>query len=374
MNKRILGSYKYAMLSPQVKRNLFRIIPFGVIWFVFGIVYSLLEKALLGNLKYYPATESPYNFGRNILITSIFSLLTGLFIGTIEILYLNKFFIQKSFSKKILYKTGLYLVTIILFLIAHTVINSCIEMRTTIFNKQVWENSWTFFSNYAFFSVGVYIAAIILISQFYAEVSENIGQVVLFNFFTGRYHRPTEEERIFMFLDMRSSTHIAEQLGHVRYFEMLKAYYSDLSDPIVQYSGEIYQYVGDEIVVSWNLKNGLSNNNCIQCFYAMKAAISRQSEKYHQQFGLLPAFKAGFHLGKVTTGEIGVIKKEIIFTGDVLNTTARIQGLCNSYQVDILISEGLIKKLTLPSQFQIRSLGENELRGRDEKVALYTIV
>lgn len=373
MNKRILGSYKYAMLSPKIKRNLFRIIPFGVIWFVFSIVYIQLEKGLLGNLKYYPSTATPYNFSRNILITSIFSLITGLFIGTIETLYLNKFFIQKSFSKKILYKTILYLATIILFLIMLNVITVSIGMRTSIFNKQVWNNTWTFFTDYAFFSVGVYIAAIIVVSQFYAEVSENIGQVVLFNFFTGRYHRPKEEERIFMFLDMRSSTRIAEQLGHVRYFEMLKAYYSDLSDPIIQYSGEIYQYVGDEIVVSWNLKNGLSNNNCIQCFFAMKAAISRQSGKYYQQFGLLPAFKAGFHLGKVTTGEIGVIKKEIIFTGDVLNTTARIQGLCNSYQVDILISDRLIEKLTPHSPFQIKSLGENELRGRDEKVALYTI-
>ncbi|HEY8917887.1 MAG TPA: adenylate/guanylate cyclase domain-containing protein, partial [Chitinophaga sp.] len=272
MNKRILGLYKYAMLSPQVKRNLFRIIPFGVIWFVFSIVYSLLEKGLLGNLNYYPATKGPYNFSRSLLITAGFSLLTGLFIGTIETLYLNKFFIQKSFSKKILYKTVLYLATITLFLIVQTVVTSSLEMRTTIFHKQVWGHTWTFLSNYAFLTVGVYIAVIIVISQFYAEMSENIGQVALFNFFTGRYHRPKEEERIFMFLDMRSSTHIAEQLGHVRYFEMLKAYYSDLSDPVVQYSGEIYQYVGDEMVVSWNLKNGLSNNNCIQCFFAMKAA------------------------------------------------------------------------------------------------------
>ncbi|MGO4294318.1 adenylate/guanylate cyclase domain-containing protein [Chitinophaga sp. RAB17] len=94
---------------------------------------------------------------------------------------------------------------------------------------------------------------------------------------------------------------------------------------------------------------------------------------YKKEFGLLPVFKAGFHLGKVTTGGIGVIKKEIIFTGDVLNTTARIQGLCNTYEVDILISDKLIKKLNLPTEFQIKSLGKNELRGRDEKVELFTI-
>ena len=82
-----------------------------------------------------------------------------------------------------------------------------------------------------------------------------------------------------MFLDMKSSTTIAESLGHVKYFEMLKEYYSDLSDPIIKYSGEIYQYVGDEIVVSWKLKNGLQNNNCIQCFFAMKAGNSKTSQE-----------------------------------------------------------------------------------------------
>lgn len=361
------------MLSPKIKRNISRIIPFGVIWLVAGVVYSLLEKGLLGDLPYYPPTKNPYNFGRNIIVIPLFALLTGLFIGTVEILWFNKFFIKRSFSKKIFCKTSIYLATIISFLITLTIIPNSLELQTTIFDKQVWDNTQAFFSDYSVFSVGVYMAAIIIGSQFYTEMSENIGQVVLFNFFTGKYHRPKEEERIFMFLDMKSSTRIAEILGHVKYFEMLKAYYSDLSDPIIQYSGEIYQYVGDEIVVSWNLKNGLGNHNCIQCFFAMKAAISKQTGKYQEKFGLLPTFKAGFHLGKVTTGEIGVIKKEIIFTGDVLNTTARIQGLCNTYEVDILISDKLIEKLDLHSEFQIKSLGENELRGRDEKVELFTI-
>ncbi len=280
---------------------------------------------------------------------------------------------QKSFTKKIVYKSIIYIILILLFLFIITIIANSIELQTAVFNKQVRDNVWIFFSSYAFFSVVVYMATIIVISQFYMEVSENIGQGVLANFFTGKYHSPKEEERIYMFLDMKSSTTIAESLGHVRYFEMLREYYADLSDPIMNYSGEIYQYVGDEIVVSWKLKNGLQNNNCIQCFFAMKAALNKQTRKYNEKFGLLPGFKAGFHLGKVTTGEIGVIKKEIIFTGDVLNTTARIQGLCNMYKVDILVSDDLRKKLTLNSHFQIDALGENELRGRDEKIKLFTI-
>lgn len=84
IEKRILGRYKYAMLSPKIKRNISRIIPFGVIWLIFGIVYSQLERGLLGGLQYYPSTENPYNFAINFFVIPVFTLFTGLLIGTVE--------------------------------------------------------------------------------------------------------------------------------------------------------------------------------------------------------------------------------------------------------------------------------------------------
>jgi adenylate cyclase len=254
-----------------------------------------------------------------------------------------------------------------------SVIGNSIELRTTVLNETVLHNAWIFFTNYAFWSVVIYVGSVIGISLFYAEVSQNMGQGVLNNFFTGKYHRPIEEERIFMFLDMKSSTTIAENIGHVKYFEMLKEYFSDLSDPVIENLGEIYQYVGDEMVVSWKLNPGLQNNNCINCFFAMKEKIKSQAEKYKERFGVMPDFKAGFHFGKVTTGEIGVTKKDIIFTGDVLNTTSRIQALCNTYNVDLLVSENLIKRLPSANQFKAIYLAESELRGREEKMKLFTL-
>ena len=51
----------------------------------------------------------------------------------------------------------------------------------------------------------------------------------------------------------------------------------------------------------------------------------------HYQYGVVPEFKAGFHVGFATVGEIGVLKKIIAFSGDVLNTTSRIQSNCNKF-------------------------------------------
>ncbi len=347
--------------------------PFGIIWLVFSVIYSLLEKGILGNLDHYPSTGNPYTFVQNILITPASALIAGLLIGTCEILLFNKWFLKKSFTKKIVYKSLIYLATIISFLMATSLIAQSVELNVSIFNKQVWNYAMAFLFSFALLSVVVYMASIIVISLFYSEVSDNIGHNVLNNFFTGKYHTPTEEERIFMFLDMRSSSAIAENLGHVKYFEMLREYYSDMSESIIEHSGEIYQYVGDEIIVSWRLASGQKDNNCIRCFFAIQAAFKKQHNKYTERFGVLPGFKAGLHVGKVTTGELGDLKKEITFTGDVLNTTSRIQGLCNVNRVDLIISGDLKHRLNLQPQFEIISLGETELRGKEEKIELFSV-
>jgi len=361
------------MLSPKTQRNIYRIIPFGLLWLIFGITYLFLQKGLLGDLNYYPATGTPYDFGKIILVMPIVFTIYGLLVGTIEIMYLNDVFINKSFGKKILYKTVIYLVIMITIMLISSLINNSIQLQAGIFDKRVWTNVWKFLISFAFWSGELYVAVILGVSLFYSEVSENIGLAVLHNFLIGKYHKPIQEDRIFMFLDMKSSTTIAEKIGHVKYFEMLREYYSDLSDPIIQYNGEVYQYVGDEIIVSWKLKNGIQENNCLKCFFAMKESLWDRSEKYKSKFEILPSFKAGFHYGRVTTGEIGVLKKDIVFSGDVLNTTARIQGLCNKYNVDILISDQLKNKMNIESEFQIQSQGINELRGRNEVIELFTV-
>ncbi|SEK36401.1 adenylate cyclase [Aquimarina amphilecti] len=356
------------------KRTIYRIIPFIIFFIIAALIYLFLEKGILGDSQSYPSTQNPYNFVNGLFIGVISATLFGLLIGSFEVLYFNKFFSSKSFLKKIIYKTAFYLVIIIIFLLSTSIISFIVQFETNIFDITVWINLRSFFTNIVFLSIICYIIATIGICLFYLEVSDNIGQEVLFNFFTGKYHKPIEEERIFMFLDMKSSTTIAEKLGHVKYFEMLTQYYADLSNSIVQHAGSVYQYVGDEIVVSWNLKKGLKKDNCIRCFYSMQEALIKQSAKYHKEFGVLPTFKAGFHCGMITAGEIGTIKKDIVFTGDVLNTTARIQGLCNSYEVTILISKTLIEKLKITSSLKYTSVDKTLLRGKNDQIELFTVV
>jgi len=50
---------------------------------------------------------------------------------------------------------------------------------------------------------------------------------------------------------------------------------------------------------------------------------------YLSKYGRVPVFKAGIHGGKVMALEVGSVKKELAYLGDIVNTTARIQGECN---------------------------------------------
>ena len=360
------------MLSPKTKRDVTLVIPFGVLWFIFSLIYCMLERGILGDLDHYPSTGNQYKFTANILAIPAAGLMMGLITGILEIGYFSKWFIKKSFARKMVFKSLLYLLIVITFLVL-TLLMNAMNTQGEHSVESLMSPAWAFFTNYDAVGLMLYIASIIVITQFYAEFSQSIGLGTLSNFFLGKYHHPVEEERIFMFLDMKSSTAIAENLGHVTYFEMLKEYFFDLSVAVIDYAGTIYQYAGDEMILCWELKDGLKNNNSIECFFAMKRALQNQAEKYNDKFGILPAFKAGVHFGMVTAGEIGSLKKEIIFTGDVLNTSARIQGLCNHFNADLLVSEDLAKILHLPAKYEIRTVGENLLKGRSKTMEIFSI-
>lgn len=359
-------------MRPKTKRNIYRIIPFALIWLFSGWIFLVVELAASGSFSQLPATAIRMDI-QIFLLSSVALLTVGIITGLIELKYLHNIFVSKNFafrfvSKVVIYSSFVTLVVLITFPIA-----ASLEMNTSLWNNSVWEKYKDYFMSVTHLSTGLQLATSLILSLFYSEISEFIGQGVLTNFFTGKYHKAVEEERIFMFLDMKSSTTIAEKLGHLTYFELLKAYYDCFTEAIIEHEGEIYQYVGDEIILSWKFKGTKADTRCIDCFFAMKNTLEERKHWFEDTFGLSPTFKAGIHWGKVTTGEIGVIKKEILFSGDVLNAAARIQSLCNRFKVDLLVSNELIQQLQLSPLYRNTFLGESELRGKENKMPLYTI-
>ena len=359
-------------MSPKTRWYIQRIIPFGLIFLFSGSMFTFIELAMAGGPDNLPEETVPLDL--KIFVFASFSLtVVGLLVGVIELVYLENRFSKNSFAQKILFKLIFYLLLFSLIILITFNIAESIAQEIYVFNIKIWRKYLDFLTSIPHLSTIVQLAISLILSLLYAEISQTVGHKVLLNFFTGKYHKPIEEDRIFMFLDMKSSTTIAEVLGHTVYFKLLKAYYDDLSDAIIQHGGEIYQYVGDEIIVSWKVKNARENNHAVNCFFNMKKDLQKKESWYEKTFGRVPRFKAGLHYGKVTSGEIGAIKKEIFFTGDVLNATARIQGLCNQFNVDFILSAKMLAILNLEKDYEVKRLGEMELRGKKEKVELYTI-
>jgi len=87
----------------------------------------------------------------------------------------------------------------------------------------------------------------------------------------------------------------------------------------------------------------------------------------------LPDFKAGVHAGTVTVVEIGDVKRNIAYHGDTLNTAARIQGVCNEFKKDFLVSAYLFEKVGLHPGMKAEVLGMILLKGKTAKVGLVSI-
>ncbi|WP_206539389.1 adenylate/guanylate cyclase domain-containing protein [Psychroserpens jangbogonensis] len=346
---------------------------FGAIWLLFGLIYILLEAGLIGALDQYPTTGNLYSFKGSLLVVSIGSFCMGLFQGCVEVLWMKAYFSKLELWKKFVFKSIFYLILIILFLSIITLVTNAILLNSNVFSQEVFDRLLNFMSEFSFWTIIIYTGIILDIALFYSVIETYLGNNVVLNYL-GKYHKPIQEKRIFMFLDMKSSTTIAEQIGHERYFKLLKTYYADMTNAILETSGEVYQYVGDEIVVTWKEKRGVHNNNCIHCFIKISNAITKNKDTYITEFGLIPEFKAGFHVGEVTAGEIGIIKKDLIYTGDILNTTARIQAECNSYNSKTLISESLFDQLTEEPGYSFIKIDELLLEGKKEHIQLYDVV
>lgn len=205
---------------------------------------------------------------------------------------------------------------------------------------------------------------------FFRQLDRLLGPGVLVRILLGRYHRPRREHRVFMFVDLKSSTSIAERLTKEAYYSFVNDFFRDISLPVLNTGGEIYQYVGDEVVLTWKQKVGTRDANCLRVFFAIDAAIEARKKHYLDRYGIVPEYKAGAHLGEVITAEIGDLKKEIVYNGDVLNTAARIQAMCNELGRRFVASKQLIQALVVPEDFSIEHLGPVHLRGKAQPLEL----
>ncbi len=360
-------------LPTKLRVKLSKVFWITLLWTIFGVLEVLYIHVLSFDFPSFKA-EPSYSFQDLLMANLIAVFLGGLIAGCILVFILRGRFRDHSFMVSVFLNTLILLLILLVVIGIGTGIFHSYHANISFFSQSIFNRVIQSFLSYIFLSKLTLWLLIIFLTNLLLDVNEKYGAGVLRQLIIGKYHHPREEERIFMFLDMKGSTGIAEQIGHIKFFELLHDFFQDITDPILFTNGSIYQYIGDEVIIVWKIPTGVKNGNCIRCFYNIRETISRNADNYLEKYGIVPEFKAGIHCGKVTIGEIGVLKRDIVFSGDVLNTTARMQSMCNEFGLKLLISKKLLDLIGMPpNRMDTRKIGNISLKGKKKKVVLYTI-
>jgi len=338
-----------------------------VIWVVALNIFIFIRFA--GN----PTSVNPINSEVPIDISALYlnmtrgGIILGIAFGLLEFIFERRVFKIMSYGRIILLKSVFYififaLTALLTNLISFTIYHGSLDFDLWV--KNAARLSW--------YVPLIYISLVCILINTFKQIDLKFGPGNLVNLLIGKFHKPQKDHRIFMFLDLKSSTTIAENIGHMRYSQLIQDCFTDLS--IVQnFKAEIYQYVGDEVVLSWSMSDGLENLNCLKTYFTFQNLLERRGDFYKKKYGFVPFFKAGLNVGDVTVAEVGQIKREIAFHGDTLNTASRIQAMCNKYKKGLLLTQAIKELIDDREGLQINLIGEVILRGKIQPLKIYSV-
>lgn len=290
-------------------------------------------------------------------IGTIYGLLISGAIGTFEVLAssgpLRDWLGSLPFSASLAVRSAFYAAVIIPVL--YFDLGVLIAGQTPDSNQNVWTA--------IIFSAVFSVALNLLFS-----ITNIIGPRTFLNLATGRYHTPIEENRFVLFVDIAGSTALAERLGGIGIHRFLDKTFRTLTGAVVDYRGEILNYVGDEIIVTWPEEAGAIDSRPLQCFLSMRATLERLQGKFEEEFGAAPRIRGSLHFGPVIVGEIGDIKRAIVFNGDVMNTAARLEELSRNVEGGFLASRAAIDRFTSAPPVPLHDLGVRVIRGKSDGI------
>ena len=240
-------------------------------------------------------------------------------------------------------------------------------MRLLTDDSDPFEVDATFRGSIAF-SIGMSLFAGLVL-----EMGSLLGFGTLKNLLTGRYVQPKREQKTFLLIDMKDSTGLAERLGPIHFHELLNDFFRDVADAALECAAEIHKYVGDEAILTWSGGDALADGACLACPFVARDFIAANGGHYKKRFGVVPKFRAALHCGEIVAGEIGDVRREIAYVGDTLNVAARLLDAAKELGHDILVSEDLLARTTLPEGLKAEKLPTLTMRGRTAPLGIATL-
>lgn len=72
-------------------------------------------------------------------------------------------------------------------------------------------------------------------------------------------------------------------------------------------------------------------------------------------------------------GELGDIKRDIVFVGDVMNTAARLEEFAKKEDRRFVVSDAIIDAIELPEDLTADFITDHQPRGKATSVKLYDV-
>ncbi|OXB07745.1 adenylate/guanylate cyclase domain-containing protein [Flavobacterium pectinovorum] len=202
----------------------------------------------------------------------------------------------------------------------------------------------------------------------------NLGQNYFSNFVRNAYFTPRDEERVFLFIDLKDSTPMVERLGNSAFSNLIQDCFRYLAKITLDCGGELYQYVGDEAVISWKIGENFKYLDCVLLHFTLRDVLQGKKDEFLRKYGQVPEFRTSIHRGIVSTALVGEYKTEIAYHGAVLNLTSRLQVLCKNHQAEVVVSEAFYRASSKElDRFEIKRLENVELKGISNLQNAYTL-
>ncbi len=342
------------------------------VWCLAGLTLSIYN--ILAYQYFSDPSNIGYEFVPNLVISLFGALAGGVLMSFFEFKAAANLFSRKSLGQIIIMKSMLYSGAFIVITYILSTLFNILVFKNSILSASTYSSSFRYITGPLHIGTTLIYIIIFLSTITYIQISRVFGAGMLYRFLLGTYRTPRVEKRIFMFLDLNDSTMIAEKVGHVKYFQFIQEVLIDISKDIVENGGEIYKYVGDEVIITWKTERINDKTAPLKCYFDLHHTISLRSQYYTSTHGFIPRFKAGIHMGESVVGEIGLDKKEIAYSGDLLNTTARIQAKCKELQCDLLIS-GVYRDFLNHryEHYDFEDKGLMPLKGKAEQVQIVAV-
>ncbi len=317
--------------------------------------------------KYY---DPDSNTSKEILLREANVLIVSLVIGFILVSVLRRFLRNSSLWVNLLLKTLiLVMATMILNFFIYVSSEMLIDKRPAeIAIEKFWDNT---FRTEWFLPKMIEWVVLFIITLLAVEINEKYSRGVFFDIMLGKYLLPAEENRIIMFLDLRNSTTIAEKLGHREYFEFIRDFIFCISAGIMEHDGRIYQYIGDEIVAWWPSSKE-NARKVISSLIESRKILNKNTDVFKRYYDVLPEYKAGIHTGSIMVGQVGIEKKELVMSGDTINTASRIRSACTELNEKFLMSKEMSDLVDMEG-WQTESLGIVDLKGKHQELELFAL-